>query len=137
MRKQPWNNRLLFLCPFFKKGTGKMELLILIISILAFLLELFVFWSCMMAGRALDEEMKCYEYEKEKKHKKKLPDKLAGSGKRKKHIFGGRRQDWWSSQRNSGIFAARGDCHRNSSRSGRGFMLIPYGNMNWDIGNQR
>ena len=82
MRKQPWNNRLLFLCPFFKKGTGKMELLILIISILAFLLELFVFWSCMMAGRALDEEMKCYEYEKEKKHKKKLPDKLAGSGKR-------------------------------------------------------
>jgi hypothetical protein len=50
-------------------------------------LELFVFWSCMMAGRALDEEMKCYEYEKEKKHKKKLPDKLAGSGKRKKHIF--------------------------------------------------
>ena len=35
-----------------------MELLILIISILAFLLELFVFWSCMMAGRALDEEMK-------------------------------------------------------------------------------
>ena len=64
-----------------------MELLILIISILAFLLELFVFWSCMMAGRALDEEMKCYECEKEKKHKKKLPDKLAGSENRKKHIF--------------------------------------------------
>ena len=64
-----------------------MELVILIVAILAFLLELFVWWCCMMAARTLDEEMKNYEYDADKRHRRKLPDKLAGSGSRKKSVF--------------------------------------------------
>lgn len=47
-----------------------MELVILIVAILAFLLELFVWLCCIMAAGALDEETKSYEYDTEKRHRR-------------------------------------------------------------------
>ena len=53
-----------------RKGADEVELVILIVAILAFLLELFVWLCCIMAAGALDEETKSYEYDTEKCHRR-------------------------------------------------------------------
>lgn len=60
-----------------------MEIIILVIVIMASLFMLFV-GCCWGMAKALNEELKCYGQEKEKRHRRKLRDKLSESGKKKK-----------------------------------------------------
>lgn len=61
-----------------------MEIIILAIVIVAFLFMLFVWCCCWVLAKDLDEELKCYGQETEKRRRRKLRDKLSGSGRKKK-----------------------------------------------------
>lgn len=61
-----------------------MEIIILAIVIMAFLFMLFVGCCCWIMAKALDEELKCYGQEREMRHRRKLRNKLSGSGRKKK-----------------------------------------------------